>query len=346
VPLPWLVLPIALGAEVAVELPPMAGADAWERVLHSCDSVLGDNVCVRRAHPPDTELPVTDSSARPTSSPAPSKLAELWWEADILHLRFSVTRGGSTETLERSLSFAPTDPAPERWVAAGLMVAALAAGVRDVAATPDPEADGRTAEPKASDAQGTRPLTPPIPVRLAQSVPPRDEPSAKQKARPPLNFDLGAVLGPGMTTGHWRLGPVLRATWLPFGDFGLTVDARTAYSEDVVQLQWSSLALGPTWRLGSSARLGLDAHAGAVIEWTQASATRTGEVDTARATRWGGRACLSAWLGLSEHLSLWVGVDASQLSPDLEIHLQGVAVAKQQGPSWSGSGGLRLQLDP
>jgi hypothetical protein len=328
---------------VLVAFPEGTTEDACRQLLASCNAVLGDNSCV-----PATESPsatTASSSAVPSSSPersdadATRSTAELWWEGDALRIRYRPAQGATLPTYTRSLQFAPADPSLERWTAAGLVVAALAASAS-------------ASQDRIEEREATAPLRP--------DNKPKDAPRADEAAEPrnsaernerdeaprPLSVDLGALLGPGLAPEHWRSGPLLRATYFAPMGFGITASVHDAHSAEAVTLQWLGVSLGPAWRPAQARRVGVDLHTEGVLEWVFADAARAGERDDATTLRWGGRAGANAWLALSPLLHLWLGVNGSALLPRLEVEVAGEAAGAEPLLQWTTAAGLGLQLEP
>lgn len=130
--------PVLLLVAIAVE---GADADASARVVSACQAALGSAACLNAAEPSASEEPLS---------------AHVRMEDAALEV---TVEAGDGERVVRELTFAPEDSAEQRAIAAGLLVAALAADLE------------RAAAARALSAPPVRPPPPPPPVEIAPPPP-------------------------------------------------------------------------------------------------------------------------------------------------------------------------------
>jgi hypothetical protein len=321
---------------VAIEPPPEWGDEARAKVVESCRRALGDGRCV----------------LAPSGEPAPPYLARLHWEGESLGVSLIVA-GGDAPLAESSLHFSEADDEKQRWVAAGLLVAALT--VAEAEAPETSNVDAPAEKPAPVPAQNAAPAP-----KAAEPVPPVAPPSDASEESPanaprhaPVQLDLGAFGGPGLDGGSPRIGATLRG-WLAPAEsrWALTLGARgargtAAYAETAAVAVWTggSLGLGVCVAV-CSAGGSLVASGEAVVERTELQLERAGVVDREAVWRSGARLGLTGAVRLLPALGLWASGDATLLRPEVAVRVDSTPTDQDSSIRWTAGAGLRFYLDP
>jgi len=200
---------------VAVE-PQPPRSELGETLVAACSAALSPRTCILRE-----------------SSDAPADATVTWESADAVRVR-ARSRGGREPASERTLRFRPADREPDRWNAAGLVVAALAHEV--------------------SEPEAVRPSSPSPPSR------PRPRPARAW-------VGVGGLVGSGLSSGPARVGgfirPAIRLSELPvFVSVGFEA-SQAGRGPEGIRPSWfdASLGLGVAFALEaarSEIRLRLD----------------------------------------------------------------------------------------
>ncbi len=274
-----------------------AGPDPTERVLSSCQTVLGPSGCVT------ARSGSTDLQARVSFDTA-SVVVLVEREAD--------------EPIERRLDFVPGDGPEQRYVAAGLLVAALAASLP-------------AKEPRAPIAG----------VHLGLS--------SFEVVVPALgswSLDLGFRAVPVWQLRDWAVGGEARTTFFPGdGHWGVTSGARILVSESAPgEGLWLDGGLGATFRLlptASAVDWWLTAEG--VVATTQVTVV-DGQAQTSQTgTRGGGRVGTRLAWG-KDRFRPWLGADLALLGPPVLVRVAGEDVAQTPELELGLCLGLRFQL--
>jgi hypothetical protein len=223
----------------------------------------------------------------------------------------------------RSLTFAHRDSELSRWASAGAVIAAFVAA-RDSGTEPVP-------------AERETPPPPPPPVDK-----PPPEPG------PAFDLDLALLTGPGLDSGAFRLGALGRGyVSLPQapGVLGL-VSLRYAERAGDLELSWWSASCGLGARLGGgkASRLSAELTGELAFERMSMSAVdaETTQQDEAAQNRFGGRLSVNLALGVTEHLALVAGGEASAMRPSVTIAIGDEAVGREPAFGFGLSAGVRF----
>lgn len=311
----FLALPLlfaTLTPTVTIELPADTPSILIEKVVSSCNQALGGPRC--RA---------ASVSEEPTTL-----YAVVTWEGVELaiSLRESATGG---EVDSRHVAFSDSDDPEDRYIAAGLMVAALAA-----AHPSEPEPVTPPPEPPPPPSAPPEPPPPPLPA-------PEPTPPAT-----PLHvgLDLNAEAGQGLRGQGPKWGGGVRLWWLAHAHhIGVVASASLLRADDDVTLRWATLAFGFAARVTPwDSLLGLDLLCDATAQHTKASTELGSEADSASLWRFGGR--LTALLSLDTNF--WIqptmGVTLTLLDRGLEVTLAEDAHGSEYPATLGGSLGVRL----
>ncbi len=321
----------ATSSTVAIEPPASLPEQAGAQVVESCSRALGEGRCVLWG--PTTRTPL---------------VARLRWDGEVLLVELHAEES-EVPRAQSSLKFSEADDETQRWVAAGLLVAALTVAETLPDASRENDASS-TATPTASP--------PPQPVVVVAPAPAGAEEaddgavaSEVQASTVLGRLDLGVVAGQGMNGGEARLGGTLRG-WVT------STDARVAFTASGRFASATSLngAARAEW-LGGSVGLGIcltecASHAWlavvgeGVIEHTEVEVERNERTERAGAWRGGGRLGLVGALRLTRLFGFWVGADATLLEPEVVVRVQSQPVDRESPLRWAAAGGIRAYVDP
>lgn len=312
---PFLALPLLFATHtpmVTIELPPGTPEPLIERVVDSCNQALGGPRC--------------------RAAPAPDEPDALYalvsWEG--VELAISLRRGTASgvEVDSRHVAFSDSDDPEDRYIAAGLMVAALTAAQ---VSEPPPAA---AAPPEPPPVPVAPPLPPPLP---APEVTPVQIPLH-------LGLDLGAEVGQGLRGQGPKWGGSLRLWWLAHAPrIGASASASLLGAEDGVTVRWTTLAFGIATRVTPwDSRLGLDVFCDATAQHTKASATAGAEADSDAIWRFGARVGALVSVDTGYWIQPTLGVTLTWLNRGLEVTLAEDAQGSESLATLSGSLGVRL----
>jgi hypothetical protein len=288
---------------VAIQSPETGLEHAMDRALASCRAAIGDR-CV-----------------------AASDEAEVDYRATIVLrdtvLVVTLRRTGGQTVGSRELEFSPSDTEDQRWVAAGLIVAALTAEQPEAPA-PEPG--------------------PPAPV--GSSGPAETAPRRPALLVPSLDF--GGLVGQGLDGGSARIGATSRGSILfrPV-HLGPTLSLRTAGAASDPSVAWFGGSIGLAGRVVPfELPWTIELMAELTTERARARARRDDRQDSvASSWRGGGRfGCLAAYR-IADWFSPWVAADATLLRPELEIRVEDRPVAHEGPVRWAFSLGGRFYLN-
>lgn len=299
---------LLVAVQVAVAVPPSAPEAAEARVVASCASVLGADACVAA-----------------TAAVDPTFVAEVQWEGRRLTVTFRKPDPEGTLVARTELDFSSQDTDEERWEAAGLMVAALAA-----------------AQPRAI--VEAPPPPPPPPPRVAPEVPP---PPPAPKPRLRWALELGAVGGNGLDAGPLRWGGEARLLGIgPRSHLILPLIAASASARSgEPSVLWLEGATGLGWRpTAPESRVAVDLWSAGVVQLVQASATEGAATSRAEAVRGGGRVGFTVSLPMGRSLAFWAGGQATYIRPALEVRERGDTVGLEGPLRVAAGAGLRFEL--
>jgi hypothetical protein len=295
---------------VAIEVPSELAPAVADSVKSSCENAIGSGRC-----PFARELTASDDVS--------------WYaivlrdvdEPSRLRVEFrSQSRSGPLLT-QRVLAFTEHDLQESRWATAGLIIAGLVA---------------------AEDALARSS------VRISE------QPKAEQQPRPPASasqwqwgLDAGALTGPGLREGPYRVGAFARA-WAAAGS-GILGAAALRYAErgGDLSLTWWSLSTGIGARLGPSRGVvGAELIGDLVFERMLVSAQdpASARVGYGSHSRFGGRLGLNATVELTKGLRFLVGTDVSALTPSVDIAVNSRVAANEPIVRFAFSAGFRADL--
>lgn len=281
--------------------------------LSSCEAVLGEGACQAEA----TEEPLF--------------LAEMSWQEQWLLVRLRRAGDETTWLVERRLEFSENDQPKQRWVAAGLLIAALTAAEHHKLSLEKPEVP---AEPELEP-------EPPAPV-LAETVlavPPL-------AVRPsPFRLDGGVRLGPGPGEPSLRLGGLLRFSWFP-RTWGLTLATNTELSVATpAEILWVSGAAGAGVRLTQpEASWDLRLLGEGVLQWVQVGARQGPAREQSQLTRGGARLALDSSWATGGPLHPWLNLEASYLLPSWDLQVASRPVLAEESFQVSINLGAQLRF--
>lgn len=313
---PLFALPLLLATQmstVMIELPPDTPEALIEQVVDSCNQALGGPRC----------------SAADASGEATTLYALVSW--DGVELAISLRRGAASgvEVDSRHVAFADSDDPEARYIAAGLMVAALAAAQPSEAAAPEPPP-----EPAPAPTPRRRPVSPPT--------------SAPEllRAKNPLHLglDLGAEAGQGLRGQGPKWGGGMRLWWLGHAPrLGVSASASLLAAEDGVSLRWTTLAAGFVARVTPwDSQLGLDLLGDVTAQYTKASATLGTETDSEALWRFGGRLGALVSIETGTWLQPYGALSLTLLDRGFTVTLAEDAQGSEPLATLGGSLGVRL----
>jgi hypothetical protein len=291
---------------VAVQLPPETSDEAAARVVESCQAALGPDQCA---------LATGDRRAK--------WRAIVDWQGMRLVVTLEHTQTRGTPVARREITFSPSDSEEQRWVAAGLMVAAVTAAQSEPEGPQQPPEEPQTREEPAALAEPH-----PAPATLRGVV------------------DFGGLVGQGLRSSEPKLG-ILGRGWLMLNaaSLGATASLRFASSFGNPELRWYGGSAGVAARVTDwSAPFGLELVAELLLEQAQARATRDG-VEQVLTSSWRGGAQLGAVASysLARWFVPWVAADVSALRPELEVRIADRTVGTEGDVRWAFSLGARFQ---
>jgi hypothetical protein len=301
-----------LSVAIAIEPPTESAPAVVQVVARICEQAIGEGRCK-----PAAGLPPASVVAWYALIKVPEP------EASEVSIEFH-DRSESGALIEtRSLTFGERDSELSRWASAGAVIAAFVAA-RD---------------------SGTEP------VRVETKPPPELPPPAEKPAPEPgpaFDLDLALLTGPGLDSGPFRLGALGRGyVSLPQapGVLGL-FSLRYAERSGELELGWWSASCGLGARLGGGkmSRLSAELTGELAFERMSMSAvdSETAEEDEAAQNRFGGRLSVNLALGLTEHLALVAGGEASAMRPSVTIAIGDDAAGREPAFGFGLSAGVRF----
>ena len=314
-----MILPVALLAAmglstVAIDLPAETEPEATTRVVDSCNAALGAQRC-------EAALPNGNGT---------TLLAVVRMQGAVLDVQLFQQDAAHTELEQRSIEFSEADTATDRYIAAGLMVAALTAAQPESSSSepeqepehglgPKPELE-RQQEPEPE--LGATPQLEPEPNAIASQT--------EASSAPPIHVGLDAALqlGQGLHISHPRWGGMLGLWWMAHSPrIGVSGMANYLVASDQVQLTWISGSFGLVTRLTEwNSAVNAMVSAEAMMQRASAAAERDGARESASLLRWGGRLGARVGLDLGSMVQPWIGLDTTLLSPAFKVSLGGEQV--------------------
>jgi hypothetical protein len=360
-----MVFPLAVAVAAALTAPPQVaielgelGAPAGARVVESCERALGKGRCVAAISsevlppPSAVEADPPTSVERPPEAPAPSAVvdsappppneaaapsgapfrARLTWDGTTLQVELFAGAGGE-RVAESNVHFSDTDDEQQRWIAAGLLVASLAAAQA-----------GETTAPLVPSAPPPRESQPP-PVEKAPEEENKRVVESQEIER--LRFDLSLFAAPGFDEGPMRMGYGAASEFVSESvPLGARLSLRYAdAAPNVAGAQLSSLSatLGLVACLtGCHGDNLLEVSGEAVGERALVTVERDGESEKRSAFRFGGRAGLTFAHKVTEGLGFFVGGDVTWLRPELAVTVDSKAAGAESAWRWGISAGARF----
>lgn len=292
---------IVLSTLVAVSVTTPREEPAQSPVVDSCNTALGEGSCM----PQD---PAEPAEGAPLT-------ALLEYSGDSLRVELL---DGRRVVAVRELSFAEADSPKQRYVAGGLLVAAMTASqlakrARSSASATEAAAKEEEREEQqksATDAASSSPTA--IRPPRVSSAPPRPA---------PWTLDVGVLGSPALSWSQWRMGGLVRAgyRWSELG-WLLTIQGSHSVAVDP-KSGWLSVGAGPVWYGGpwrSNWSIWLGAEGVGETVWVTLR-----ETDQQRAAwRVGGRFTAGASWPASE-VAPWIALQATALAPELVVRLDG-----------------------
>jgi len=241
-------------------------------------------------------------------------------EQGRLRIEFRKSASSGELVAQRILSFSERDPENSRWVSAGLVVAALVAA-EDAAEKPSP-----IGVPPARD--------------RAPLAPGRHELGS--------GIDAGALLGPALLQGPYRIGGFGRG-WIGSRSSGVIGALTLRYAErgGTPTLTWWSISGGVGARLGVwQSVMTVDVLGELVAERMSASASdpTSGRDDHGAQGRFGGRLGANVAARLGPGFRLLTGVDATALTPAVDVQVKGATVGREPAVRFAFTAGARVDF--
>ncbi len=220
-------------------------------------------------------------------------------------------------TLERELAFTEADGVEQRWVASGLLVAAM------IAAVPrkeEPVEEPPVAEPKVPEP----PVEAKAPALAERATTPPPEPPKADSRRFAYAMDVGLLGTQALSWGQWCAGAELRQTILGSSGWGVAGMVRGANAVDAEpSLLLLGVGIGPMVRLTPTGR---------PFEWWVAleGVAEIVEIAPGDGSEPGARSAYRFGLGVDTRLSLgsgdlvpWLGVSAALKAPEIVVRVNG-----------------------
>lgn len=298
-----LAIPVLLGitrlSSVAIDLPDGTPPETVNRVVESCNQALGSPRC----------------HAASPGQPSTTLLAVVSWEG--ADLKITLYRESDGEEVDRRhVAFSEADAPSDRYIAAGLLVAALtAAHGNEQTESPPPEAPPAPSPPPSPPAPVYEPAPPPI------------EPAGPLR----LGMDLEVQAGQGLSGEQARWGGGVRLWWLE-NDYriGVTTSAGHLRASKPVELAWTTLGAGVVARPTPwSSLVGVEISAEAVAQHTEARAERRAESRSASLWRLGGRLSSAFVWEVHDSLKPYVGLQLTLLERGFQVTVQGEPVGSE-----------------
>ena len=299
-----VVLLAAVGlSSVAIDLPADTPAQLVQQVVDSCNEALGAKRCE-----------AAQAGRRNSALLAVVRFGDA--TVDIRLFRVAPVR---TELERRSVAFSEDDARGDRYIAAGLMVAALTAAQPEPTPVPEPQA-GPPAPP--------RPSPPPSPAEASN----------------PTGLDAGFEIGQGLDSHHPKYGGSLRAWWIAHGPrLGVTGGASYLYAANRAELTWTSASLGiigraTPWR----SLVSVEVSAEGMFQRVVAAAELAGTRESASVGRGGGRFGSKVAFEFGRWVHPWLGWEMSLLRRGLKVTLEDERIGAEGALRFGMALGLRF----
>jgi hypothetical protein len=340
---------------VIVDMGPLPAGELPAALIEACSEAVPHGSCVLGEPAPAPEA--VYAVARVVWEEPNERLARVW---------VGVHGEQGPRSATQTVGFEPADQPAERWRAVGFAIGTLIGSEEQAArvqaraasassAAPGPALDGTAALPSPSGS------SPPPSAGRRNAGARRGSPSRTQGAatptapEPPLHHPLalsaGALGGPGLDSGMWRFGGLLRADWC-FAELPLLVTIAGSYAvrpedDNGLRASWVTLGAGAgACARVDAIRLGLDARAELVAERFAPAATdaATGAEDSG--SRWapGFRAALDLSWPSNSLVAAVLGADAWALSGSTTVRLAGVEAGAARGLSFALHAGVKVVL--
>ena len=313
-----LTIPLLLGvgqlSTVAIDLPADTPEATVAKVVESCNQALGGPRCQAAGQGVRTTL-----------------VAIVRWEGTELRISLHKDSAEGPEVDQRQVAFSAEDAPRDRFIAAGLMVAAL------TAAQINPEAP----EPEPPPPPPTKP--PPAPPKL--DVPPAP-PAPPPELPLHLATNLSAEVGQGLSGEGAKWGGGVRLSWLLHSPrIGVTGKVSYLGAGQPTRMRWTSAAVGLIARLSPwNSPIGVEFSGEGVAERVVAQATRDGESDSDGLWRLGGQLSLLAGLRVPASVEPFVGLQLTLLERGFEVRLEDEPLATEPPLRLTGQLGLTIPL--
>jgi len=299
---------------------PAVSDDALAVLVSSCSRAARDAECVLAKNASEDQ--------RPDAVAIVSLQAE-----DKLRVEVGVRDGERDSWRSKEFAFLAADELLDRWRAVGFAIGTLA-----------------EREPPAPDARPAA-VEPPAPSR-AQPAPPAvlDRPKALAQPRTGVFLGAGALFGPGLDAGPWRLGSALSLAIAPphfplLFELGGSAATRVTSDSSGATLRWFDVSAGVALPLlGPPERSGLELGAAVVAEYFDAHANAFG--DSQSSSRWlmGAQGSLGGRLRLMRDLWLTLDVSATGFAGSTDVRVAGEPIGSAGSFRSLATLGLRVRL--
>ena len=325
-----------LGDAVQIEVAPDVDPALAKEVASVCDAAMGPDRCW-----------LADGEVS-----ASSEWVAVVSQDEHGNLKIELRRASEAGVVaRRTLVFEPEDTPERRWESAGVVVAALVAAQ----VVPAPADEDKPAKPQAE-----RPPTnpPPQPVRPAPSrrrlrgaagsgrkTRPNRPRQDRERERPTpraFGLDTGALLGPGLDAGAYRVGVFGRGWVTLLGPVTAQIGGQYATRGPDPAVHWTAADLG----LGVQVRPGafvVEGRAFVAGGWESVKPydPNGGPRESGGVVRYGGgTGVLAAWRA-SRFVQPFVAAELAWLQPPLGIKVGGVRTDSEGSFRWVGAAGIR-----
>jgi len=260
----------------------------------------------------------------------PTAVAIVVWDGPVRRsakIEVGLWRAERAQWRTQSIDFRPEDEPRERWRSVGLVVATLV---------------GETVRAAAAAAPVLPPPLPePAPAPTPESAPRPPPPTTSPKR---VILEGGALAGPGLDSGPWRVGGFGRGAYR-IGDLPLAAVASLRYARrpsdsQSVSVGWATAGVGAEGVFAVSTFFA-ELSAEWIVEWIRASVD-SGGGDHASRTVSGGRLGLGLGTMPLPWLGFVVGFDETLVGGQSSVTVRGAPVGVSQTFESTGFFGVRF----
>lgn len=299
---------------------PAVSDDALAVLVSSCSRAARDAECVLAKNANDDQRP--DAVA----------IVSLQGE-DKLRVEVGVRDGDRDSWRSKEFAFLAADELLDRWRAVGFAIGTLA-----------------EREPPPADAEPALPASPSPEPAESTPAPASERPKPVAEPRTAVFVGAGALFGPGLDAGPWRLGSAVSLDIAPprfplLFALGGSAATRVTSDESGATLRWFDISGGVVWPLlGPPERSGLELGGAVVAEYFDAHANAFG--DSQSNSRWlmGAQGSLGGRLRLVQDLLLTLDVSATGFAGSTDVRVAGAPIGSAGSFRSLATLGLRVRL--